>query len=88
MNDTQTDEASPYLTVTQLAKRWHTTPNAIYTARSRRRKYPKGFRRGRKLLFPLSEVEAHERAEQAADTRFNSDLDPVNAPVEPKYLAA
>lgn len=87
MNDTRTDESSPYLTVDQLAKRWHTTPNAIYTARSRRRNYPKGFRRGRKVLFPLSEVEAHERAEQAADDRFNPELDPTNAPVEAKAAA-
>lgn len=88
MNDTRTDEPSPYLTVDQLAKRWHTTPNAIYTARSRRRNYPKGFRRGRRVLFPLTEVVAHEKAEQAADTRFNADLDPANAPVESKCLAA
>lgn len=87
MNDTRTDEPSPYLTVDQLAERWHTTPNAIYTARSRRRKYPKGFRRGKKVLFPLSEVEAHERAEQAADDRFNPELDPTNAPVEAKRAA-
>ncbi|GGU52085.1 DNA-binding protein [Streptomyces lavendofoliae] len=85
MNTTQTDETSPYLTVRQLAKRWHTTENAIYTARSRRRgTYPRGFKRGRLVLFRLAEVEAHEQAEMAADTRFNPDLDPTNAPVEPK----
>jgi hypothetical protein len=85
MNTTQTDETSPYLTVRQLAKRWHTTENAIYTARSRRRgTYPRGFKRGRLVLFRLAEVLAHEQAEMAADTRFNPDLDPTNAPVEPK----
>jgi predicted DNA-binding transcriptional regulator AlpA len=83
MNDTQTDEASPYLNVKQLAKRWHTTPNAIYTARSRRRG-PRGFKRGKQVLFPLSEIEAHERAEQAADSRFNPELDPTSAPVQRK----
>lgn len=88
MNDTTTDEPSPYLTVRQLAKRWHTTANAIYTARSRRRDtYPQGFKRGRLVLFPLTEVEAHERAEQAADDRFNPHLDPTNAPVEAKSAA-
>jgi hypothetical protein len=85
MNTTQTDETSPYLTVRQLAKRWHTTENAIYTARSRRRgTYPRGFKRGRLVLFRLAEVLAHEEAEMAADTRFNPELDPTNAPVEPK----
>ncbi|MFF4746847.1 DNA-binding protein [Streptomyces sp. NPDC001268] len=88
MNTNSTDEPSPYLTVRQLAKRWHTTENAIYTARSRRRgTYPKGFRRGRLVLFPLSEVEAHERAEQAADDRFNPELDPTNAPIETRPAA-
>jgi tellurite resistance-related uncharacterized protein len=76
---------SPFLTVQQLAERWHTTPNAIYTARSRRRgTYPRGFRLAGKVRFLLSEVEAHEEAEQSADDRFNADLNPVNAPVEPR----
>ncbi|OKH91456.1 hypothetical protein [Streptomyces uncialis] len=81
MNDTRVDE-SPYLTVKQLAARWHTTTNAIYTARSRRRNYPKGFRLSGKVLFPRAEVEAYERAGQAADSRFNTALDPANAAVE------
>jgi hypothetical protein len=86
MSETTATENSPYITVAQLAVRWHTTPNAIYTARSRRRKYPRGFRRGRNVLFLLSEVEAHERAEQDADTRFNPSLDPVERPTEPARL--
>jgi hypothetical protein len=59
---------SPHLTVAQLAKRWHTTEQAIYHLRHRR-KAPRAFRRGRQLLFPLAVVEAHEAAALAADTR-------------------
>lgn len=66
MNATTAAE-SPYLTVTQLAKRWHTTEQAIYHLRHRR-KAPKAFRRGRQLLFPIVAVEAHEAAALAADT--------------------
>ncbi|MDT0306180.1 DNA-binding protein [Streptomyces sp. DSM 44917] len=58
---------SPHLTVEQLAKRWHTTPQGIYTRRHRGRA-PEALEDGRKLLFPLSEVERFE-AEQLARRR-------------------
>lgn len=88
MTNISADESSPYLTLRQLAKRWHTTENAIYTARSRRRgTYPRGFKRGKNVLFLLSEIEAHERADQAADSRFNPELDPTAAPVRSKSAA-
>jgi hypothetical protein len=80
MNETPAAEESPYLTVKQLAKRFHTTPNAIYTARSRRRRFPRGFKNGKQVLFPISEVEEYERANQQADSRFNPDLDPTRVP--------
>lgn len=82
MNETPAVEESPYLTVKQLAKRLHMTPNAIYTARSRRRHFPAGFRRGGKgpVLFPVSEVEAYEHDSKQADSRFNPDLDPTRVP--------
>ncbi|MFD5419425.1 DNA-binding protein [Streptomyces sp. NPDC127069] len=86
MNETPTAEDEQiYLNVRQLAKRWHTTPNAIYTDRSRRRgTYPPSFRRGRLLLFPLSEVIAYEEADQLADSRFNPELDPTLRAPEPR----
>lgn len=80
MNETPTAEKSPYLTVKQLADRLHMTPNAIYTARSKRRRFPRGFKRGKLVLFPLTEVEAYERASQEADSRFNPALDPTRVP--------
>jgi hypothetical protein len=70
----------PYLTIEELADRWHTTPNAI-RIRRHRRTAPPGYREGARLLFPLSGVEAHEAARQAADSRFNTDLDPTRKPV-------
>ncbi len=70
-----------YLTVKQLADRWHTTKNAIYIRRHKRTA-PPGYQEGRRLLFPLAEVEAHERQKQAADSRFNTTLDPTRKPVE------
>lgn len=82
MNETPATEDSPYLTVKQLAKRLHLTPNAIYTARSRRRRFPRGFRSGGQVLFPISEVLAYEQANQNADSRFNPDLDPTRVPAQ------
>lgn len=75
----QTSE-SPHLTVKQLAARWQTTEQAIYMARHRR-KAPKGFRRGREVLFPLAEVEAFEAAAVDADPK--SSTDPTAQPPEP-----
>ncbi|MEU1800801.1 DNA-binding protein [Streptomyces sp. NPDC019937] len=77
----QTSE-SPHLTVPQLAERWQTTPQAIYMARHRR-KAPKGFRRGREVLFPLAEVEAFEAAAVDADPKSGTAMDPTLRPPEP-----
>jgi hypothetical protein len=79
MTTLQTAE-SPHLTVKQLAKRWHTTPQAIYNMRHRR-KAPKGFKRGRELLMPISEIERFEADGMSVD-RTNPDLDPTQAPPE------
>lgn len=79
----RTDE-SPYLTVADLAARWHTTPNAIYTARHKRRA-PRGFRRGQKVLFPLDAVETFEREAMETD-RSNPANDPAREPVERKQV--
>lgn len=86
MNETATAEAVPmYLTAKQLAKRWHMTLNALYTARSKAdRDFPPGFRQGRGLLFPLDGVLAHEAKKKMADRSFNPALDASNAPVERK----
>lgn len=61
---------SPHLTVLQLARRWHKTPQAIYNMRHRG-KAPKGFKTGREVLFPIREVEAFETAAIAADPKSN-----------------
>jgi predicted DNA-binding transcriptional regulator AlpA len=50
---------SPHLNVAQLAARWQTTKKAIYNMRSEGTA-PPCFKRGRNLMFPLAEVEAHE----------------------------
>ncbi len=80
MSETKTVE-SPHLTVAQLADRWHTTPQAIYTARHRG-KAPKGFKRGVKLLFPISQVEEFEAHGIAADRPSNRGTDPAHRPAE------
>lgn len=72
---------SPHLTVPQLAERWHTTAQAIYSARHRG-EAPKGFKRGVKLLFPLDEVEQFEADRMAADRPSNRDTDPAHRPAE------
>lgn len=83
MNETATAEAVPiYLTAKQLAKRWHMTLNALYTARSKDREFPPAFKPGRTLLFPLDGVLAHEQKRQMADRSFNPSLNAANAPVE------
>ncbi|MFF4848731.1 DNA-binding protein [Streptomyces sp. NPDC001194] len=86
MNETPAAEAAPiYLTVPQLADRWETTPNAIYTDRSRRRgNYPRSFRLRGRVVFLLSDVLAQEKAHQMADSRFNPELDPTLRASEPK----
>ncbi len=57
---------STHLDVAQLAKRWKTTPGAIYIARHRG-KAPKGFKRGVKVLFPLAQVLEFEAEQMAGD---------------------
>lgn len=71
----------PYLNTEELADRWRRTPNAIRILRHRRRA-PKGYLDGGKLLFPLADVEAFEAARQAVDSRFNTALDPTKKPIE------
>ncbi|WP_063735575.1 hypothetical protein [Streptomyces sp. RTd22] len=77
----QTSE-SPHLTVKQLAARWQTTAQAIYMARHRR-KAPRGFKRGRELMFPLAEVEAFEAQALDTDPKSAPALDPTLRPSEP-----
>ena len=82
MNDQPDIPAGPHLTAEELGARWGgKTANAIIILRHRRRA-PKGFRCGGKILFPLAEVEAFEAAKQAADSRFNTALDPTKKPVQ------
>ncbi|WP_234376443.1 helix-turn-helix transcriptional regulator [Streptomyces sp. CB01201] len=59
-------DESPHLTVPQLAKRWHTTSQAIYLLRHRG-KAPRGFKSGRNVLFPLALVEKFEAERLAND---------------------
>lgn len=75
-----TTTASPHLTVSQLAERWHTDPKGIYNLRQRG-KTPPAMRRGRILLFPLAAVEAHEQALLAADSRRTTTVE--MRPAEP-----
>lgn len=81
MDDRPATVEEPYLTTAELARRWKTTPNAILILRHRRRA-PRSFKRGNRVLFPLAEVEAHEKGLQAADSRHNTELDPTHRPVE------
>jgi hypothetical protein len=74
---------SPHLTVAELAARWRTTPQAIYNKRHRR-KAPRGFRSGKKLLFPISDVEAFEAAERDNDAQSNPAFDPTRVPQQAK----
>lgn len=80
------DEGAPHLTVKQLAKRWQTTPRAIYIARHRG-KAPKAFKRGRgqtsAVLFPLAEVEKFEAARMAEDRPSHRGTTPEHRPPEP-----
>ncbi|WP_086768132.1 helix-turn-helix domain-containing protein [Streptomyces bobili] len=75
-------ERSPHLTVKQLAKRWQTTPTAIYIARHRG-KAPTGFKRGALVLFPISEVERFEAAQMAGDRPSHRGATPEHRPAEP-----
>lgn len=82
MDDQPALPPGPYLTAEELGARWGgRTANAIKILRHRRRA-PKGYVEGGKLLFPLDEVEAWEAAKQAADSRFNTALDPTKQPVQ------
>lgn len=80
--EARTDE-SPHLTIPQLAKRWHTTPQAIYNMRHRG-KAPLGFKRGREVLVPLVEVEAYEAAGLAADLAPSHEQRPPEPKLPPR----
>ncbi|MDJ1132434.1 helix-turn-helix domain-containing protein [Streptomyces iconiensis] len=82
METTQRTEESPHLTVAELAARWHTTENAIYHLRHRR-KLPPAISGGRKLLWPRTAIEEYEAGEIATDPQSPLN-DPVDAPVERK----
>ncbi|MFI8448186.1 hypothetical protein [Streptomyces erythrochromogenes] len=93
MNESTTDEAEPtHLTTRELAERWRTTTNAIYTSRSKGRPIPGGsFRRGTSVLWPLAQVKAYERERNLLDPLCNPELRLANQPVErkrPRHSAA
>lgn len=75
-------ETSPHLTVLQLAKRWHTTKQAIYIRRHRGTA-PKGFKSGVKVLFPLAEVEQFEARQMAGDKPSHRGTTAEHRPAEP-----
>jgi hypothetical protein len=77
---------SPYLTVNQLAKRWHKTPNAIRIMRHRRQG-PDSFKHRGRVLFEWVVVLAYEEAQMTSDSRTNSDLDPTRFVPEPRLYA-
>ena len=54
----------PHLTTEELAVLLRTTPGNVHVMRSRG-KAPKAIKRGNRLLWPLAEVEAWERARTA-----------------------
>lgn len=62
---TDTAGDSPYITVAQLAARWHLPIKTIYNMRCDG-KLPDAIRRGRNVLFPLAQIEAQELADFAA----------------------
>lgn len=66
MTSPPSESDSTHLTVAQLAKRWHMSESAIYVARHRG-KAPKGFKSGKRVLFPLAEVESFEAERMAGD---------------------
>lgn len=86
MNEPTAAEAEPtHLTTKELAERWRTTTNAIYTSRSKGRPIPSGsFRRGTQILWPLVEVKAYERESNLRDPLCNPELRLANQPVERK----
>lgn len=48
---------SPFLTVEELAERWHTTPKAVHNMKH---KLPPVVKIGRRLLWDMSDIEAYE----------------------------
>lgn len=53
-----------HLTTSELADRWHTSPNAIRVRRSRGNA-PRSIKPGKERLYPIAEVEAFERRQLA-----------------------
>ena len=62
----ETTTASPYMTTKELAEILRTTPNAVRIMRHRG-DAPRGFRRGRSVLYPRAAVAAWLAAKEAAD---------------------
>lgn len=83
MTSSKSENGSPHLTVQQLADRWQTTAAAVYIARHRG-KAPKGFKRGVKVLFPITEVEAFEAAQMAGDRPSHRGATAEHRPPEPR----
>jgi predicted DNA-binding transcriptional regulator AlpA len=73
--------SSPHLTVSQLAERWHKSPQAIYAMRHRG-KAPRGFKTGVALLFPITEVEEFEARQMADDRLSQRNHTPEHRPAE------
>lgn len=50
-----------FITVEQLAERWHTTPASVHQMRHRGRA-PLGHKIGKRILFDLADVERFEQS--------------------------
>ena len=66
---TEAAQASPWLTTEQLADRLHTTEQAIYNRRKKRKPLPRAVRSGRGLLFHIDDVTAWERERREASAQ-------------------
>lgn len=62
----ETSTASPYLTTRELADILRTTPNAVRIMRHRGNA-PRGFRRGRQVLYDRADVKAWLARKSEAD---------------------
>jgi predicted DNA-binding transcriptional regulator AlpA len=60
------DGQSLYITIRQLAERWNLPEKTVYNMRYDG-KLPAAIRRGRNVLFLLTEIEAMDEADRAAE---------------------
>ncbi|WP_405988444.1 helix-turn-helix transcriptional regulator [Streptomyces sp. NBC_00986] len=76
-----------FLNLPKAAEYLGISPNTLYVWRHRRQG-PPSFRMGRRVMYRITALDAWVRAQEQADSRSNSALNPLSQPPQRRSKAA